>query len=277
MRYERDENGFIVLKPKCSELYKNVNYLTPLPRCVNSIYEYDIKHANLSMLWESGYLSGKQVKQFEEMGKQARNVTIGKMILKDRRISKIISNGIIQAKQNLFMENNIQDSEIISIKNDAIFICGRKLKTTTFGKVEFVVKNRYTLFHKINNLEFYSDVKNQVIHVKGLDDNILEEPDHQNGILQFLLKVFRYLMYDRMDDLREYLLKFVDDYKNYQLPHEYYRELNAENIYRLKYIGFDIDDDYTFNLDYMNEKLKPELNINYNYIFYVLPILRLYL
>lgn len=266
-------DGFIVLKRKYSELYKKVNYTAPVKYIVNTIYEYDIKMANVSVLRASKGLPEKVLSRIENLTKEERVIMIGNMIRENPKIQKNISKGIIDAKRKLFQVNQIMDSEVLSIKNDAVFIIGRKLKVTKFGPVEFVVKNKYSLYHNIEGLEFYYNSNNKEVTVKGMNDDIINTDDHQNGMLIFLRTVFDYLIYDRHQSLREYLIDFTDQYKSRKLTYSYYREMNSENIYRFK----DEIDGYTFNLESVSQDDVKDLNIVYNYKFYVLPIIQQYI
>lgn len=273
METSRDRDGFIVLKRTYSELYKKTNYTTPLTYIQNTIYEYDIKAANLTMLRESGKVDGSTLDMLESLDKQAREVAVGKIIRRQPKVYDIITKGIRRARERLFRENGIQDHEVLSIKNDAVFIIGRRLQHTTFGEVEFRMKNRYALFQRIDKLEFFYDKRNDVVDIKGVKDKILKHPDHQSGMLTFFSQVFRYLCYDRKDDLRAYLIQFAREYKNKKLPHQYYRELNSENIYRthieLSGFGFNLEDIGNSDLSFINPI--------YNYKRFILPMIWCYI
>lgn len=269
----RNDDGFIILNRKFSSLYRKVNYIAPVRYCINNIYEYDIKMANVSVLRAVNALPDKLLNQIAAMTKEERVVFIGKLIRENKEIQKIISKGITEAKLQLFKSNGIEDSEVLSIKNDAVFIIGRRPKVTKFGPVEFVVKNKYSLYFNINGIEFYYNKQHDHITVKGMNDDVIENMDHQKGMITFLKTVFNFLLYDQMKELHDYLIDFVDDYKNRDLPVCYYREMNHENIYRFK----DEIDGYTFNLENVSEDDINKLNIVYNYKFYVMPMIQQYI
>lgn len=278
-----DENGFERLQDKYSGLWNNYSYRSDVKYCLSRIYEYDIRMANVSMLRAAGYLPEKYLDKLAALPKQVRERTIGLMIRSDKTktIDHIIKRGIKRARYWLFRMNCLQDHEILSIKNDAVFVIGRKLKYTKFGPIEFVLKNTFSGYHWINGLEFYYKKKTSEFTVKGLSDDILAEPDHKNGMLRFLGKVMDYLLMDRTQDLRKYLIQFSNDYKSRRLPYQYYRELNAFNIYRNNQIiqYKDQTNKHTLSFNYLqvNDAMIPELNINFNYLFYVLTIIRIHL
>lgn len=270
---QRDDQGFITLIRKYSALYKKVSYLAPLSYCTNMIYEYDIKQANVSVMRYRRSLPVKILNKLASLDKNQRNIVVGKMLIENKALGKDIAKGIIEAKQLLFEANHIQDAEVLSIKNDAVFVVGQKLKVTKFGPIEFVIKNSFSMYQKINNLEFYYNKHTRDVVIKGLGDAVIETGDHCNGMLEFIKNVFDYVIYDRKDALRKYLIEFSDDYKNRRLPYQYYREMNSENIYRFAYEV----DDYTFNMTAISPDQIEELNITYNYMFYVLPLIRQYI
>ena len=114
--FERDKNGFIILKRKYSELYKKTNYIVKDPVVQNRIYEYDIRSANVSMLREYGHIQSKILDNLEKMSKEEREITVGNMIRQNKDVYKIISTGIRKSREKLFRENLIQSSEVLSIK-----------------------------------------------------------------------------------------------------------------------------------------------------------------
>lgn len=267
-----DKEGFVTLKRKYSELYKKTNYLSERPIIIDRIYEYDIRSANTSALRASGKIDESILTMLEGLNKQAREETVGKMIRKDKSktIWPLIAKGIRGAREQLFRYNQLQDDDILSIKNDAVFVIGRKLKYTKFGPFEFRAKHQYSAYMLIEKVEIYYDQRNKSLTIKGVRDEVVEHPDHQNGMVQFLLKVFKYLVMDQRDALREYLIDFVHDYKAMKLPYQYYRELNGNNIYRTKIelSGFE------YNLSEIGQVDLDIINPVYNYTKFILPIIR---
>lgn len=270
---KRDRDGFILLERNYSDLYKKVNYLSPLKTVQNKIYEYDIHAANLTMLRESKKINKNTLDVLSRMDKGPREIAVGKMIRANKQFGVIIKRGILRARERLFRENLIQDYEVLSIKNDAVFVIGRKLKHTKFGEVEFKLKNQYTLYQNIEKIEFYYDRRHKRVDIKGVKDDIVNHPDHQNGMMEFFRTVFGYVILDQRNDLREYILDFVHQYKAKTLPYQYYRELNSSNCYRtiIEIAGFD------YNMDEIGQGDLGMINPIFNYTKYILPIIRYYL
>jgi len=266
-------NEKLVLMPTFSMLYKKHDYLIPITVIHNHIYEYDIRSANTSVLANSDEFDQNVINKLNTMNKDSRNRSVGLLIQQNKAIGKIIANGIIDAKYLLFTENKIQDGEVVSIKNDAVFIAGRKLKYTDFRSVHFRIKGNYNLYINLNGIEFYYSVRTNQLDIKGIADDIISTEDHQMGMIVFLKKIFCFIVREQQDKLREYLLQFVSDYKSLKLPHQYYREFNEYNFYRTKYYI----PNFEFNLLYTGEKDKDMINGIYNYTKFILPLIRKYI
>lgn len=270
----RGSDGFIHLQRTYSTLYTKSLYTIDIPIVINRIIEYDLKSANISAMRASGKFSDAMLDDLNDLPKMEREVLVGKMRREDKSITKIISSGIKRARFMLFEANSIQDTDVISIKNDAVFIAGRRLKHTEFGPFKFVAKNTYGLFLRLDKqLEFYYDGKHDAIEIKGISSDILEDSDQQNGMLTFFKTVFQFLIKGRTDNLRKYLIQFVQDYKRLDLPVCYYKELNSFNIYRSKIelSGYD------YQMAMVGEEDKSTINGIYNYTRYILPIVQAFL
>ena len=161
-------------------LYNEINYTSDISYLNNVfIYEYDISKANINVLYSKGAIDKNTYDYLYAANRDIRQVYIGKLQKENKEIVNILKAGIIEAKKCLFEANNIQDYEVLSIKNDAVFIINRQLQNTQFGLINFKCKNKYTSFYKFNNLEVYyfydSFSKNEVIEVKGISETMAEK------------------------------------------------------------------------------------------------------
>lgn len=271
----RDSNGFIRLTRSYSDLFKKTAYTTKIPVVINRIIEYDLKSANISALRYSGKISSdilNMLSRTDIMDKKTREVKVGMMIREDSEFGKIIKKGIKNAREMLFRANHIQDDEVISIKNDAVFIAGRKLKVVDFEPFHFVRKNTYSLYMKLSGFEFYYDGRNNVTHIKGLG-GIENEEDHQKGMMIFFNMVFKLMIQGRRKDLTKYLINFSNSYKEKSLPVQYYKELRSPSMYRTT---FDIGD-YFYEAKYASEHDLDIINGVYNYNRFILPIIQMFI
>jgi hypothetical protein len=254
---------------KFSNLYVHMNYTCPAESIVNKIIEYDMKSAGFSVCKKYKLVSDNKIKLLEELPKKERSIYIGKMQIEDALLKRKLPQCVIIEKCNFFRFNKIQDENILSIKNDAIFIIGIKCKNTTFGDVKFIEKNVYSSYHNINGIEFFYRNKEDMLDVKGINDKIVDE--HEEGMITFLKKCFKLVEYGKIKELKKYLISFSNDYKSRALPSIYYKEFNSKNQYNF------INDEVILYMDKLPKKVLTEVNISYNYLFYVVPLLNRYL
>ena len=217
---------------------KGQNYNSDYNLILNSfIREYDISKANINALYQRGVISKSQYDNLYNTDKQTREKTIGLMIRKDQNIYKEIQNGIIDAKRDLIISNGIEPEDIVSIKNDAVFIKNQKLEHTKFGMMDFKLKNIYTLFIKINKYEFYyyynSYNNEERLDIKGINDDKLKI--HKDYFMDFLLALFNTLQIDGIIKAVNMLKNFSIMYINRKLNINYYRKFNSESNFDLQY------------------------------------------
>lgn len=243
-----------------SELYKLVNYISGL-RFLFSTYirEYDISKANINVLYSAGVIDKNLYERLLVAPREERQITIGLMEQRDRKITKIKAAGICKAKQDLFEANDIQDQDILSIKNDAVFILNKNLKYTEFGNIKFVLKNTYTEFVLLNGIEVYygyDKVKGtENIDTKGLGKN---KYLHDEFMTDFIVYVLSELSVGNVEDAIKSFSDFFNDYINGDLDIGYYREYNPASMYSI------LNSSYKISLADNNiDKLKV-ININYN-------------
>lgn len=243
---------------------KNFDYITSA-----SIKEYDMKSAGLNILIASGAIDEKTIAHLKSLPKHKRTVEEGLMQRRDKNISKIINDGLVEYRTKFIEANDISDSDIISVKRDAIFLVNKRVKYTKFDNVEFIPKNKYSSYYRIGRLEIYYSKRDDVLDIKGLKGRDNNFKQHENYIINFLKKLFKLNEISR-NSACEYLRQFANDYRKLKLPIGYYREFNTNSLYRLNLapiagnsIAVDIIDD------------KKLIDITYNYIYIIMPLIKL--
>lgn len=248
-----------------SRLYERKNFLSDIPyRVAVPIYEYDISKANINVLYREHAISLDDYNRLKLMSRMSRQVTVGLMSIQNPTILTILSNGLTKAKKELFESNRICDDEILSIRNDAIFIMGRKLQITQFDNVEFKLKNMYSIYMKVFETELYyrSDMVSgtDTFDVKGINDKLLYL--HENGFIQILLDVFEQLECGSIQQSISVLSDYYDRYIQLQLPIEYYRAFDQYSTYIIntkpwKYRINSVTDikciDISYNMNFMRQ------------------------
>lgn len=220
------------------DLLKSQNYNSSYDIIVNAfIYEYDISKANINALFQRGVIDNTLYNVLYNTDKSMREKRVGLMIRENPKIYKEIQAGIIDAKRNLITMNNIDIEDIISIKNDAVFIMNKKPDITKFNLMDFKLKNTYTIYIKINRYEFYyyynSFNKEEKLDVKGIGDDKLVI--HKNYFMDFLLALFNTLQIDGIVNAINIIQNFTNAYINKELDVDYYRKFNSESNFDLLY------------------------------------------
>lgn len=248
-----------------SDLYLKPIYLMNIEFLISTfIREYDISQANINVLLQNNLISQDYYDKLRSLPKLQREITIGCLLRDTPGLSEKLKAGIIDARKVLFESNNIQEHEVLSIKNDAVYIIGRELKYTEFGSISFLNKNTYTSFYKLGNKEIYymNDMVSglQGIDVKGIKDEQLII--HQNYFLSFLMEVFRLAEVGDIRVLIKYIQDFYLDYINYRLNSpEFYRRFDAESYFELIGTPYSI---YRSDIVSNSSITLNELNISYN-------------
>lgn len=223
-----------------SSLWKVLNYKTSIKYLINTyIREYDLSKANINALLYTNRISQEEYNRFLNMDKKNREISIGLMIRNDRSIYKDIQKGIIEAKRKLFLNNSIDNFEVVSIKNDAVFIHGRALQFTQFSPFDFKLKNEYTIYLQLQELEvYYGDTIDQYtgeiltnLDIKGIGNSTLLI--HQNGMLDLICEACYRLQREKIEDTMSWVIQIYDKFINRQLPKEYYRNFDNNSMYKI--------------------------------------------
>lgn len=247
-----------------SELWKSVNYTADIDYLIGSfVREYDIAKANINILLWKGLISIEQYNFLYNADRMTRQITIGKMRASNPDLGKALDDGVLEVKKLFFESNNIQDYEVLAIKNDAVYIINKIPMITKFDNVEFVCKNVYTSYLRINRIQYlyYFDTmtKKEVLDIKGIGEQ--QVALHQNFFYEFLLELLNVSTVDSIETVLLLIQAFSQKYVNLDLEIGYYREFNPSSCYRIRG-GL-----HYMNLlaDHLPEKDKGCVDISYNY------------
>lgn len=242
-----------------NELYKRTLYTRKVRFIINEIYEYDIAKANISILLQAGYINQNEYNMYLQMPKMQREVAIGRM-QKNEKISSIIREGFEYSRKCLIEANNLTEDDIVSIKKDAFYVL-RRLNHTVFGNIEFTLRNSYHMYIYCRGIEIYygmnelDDSDYGVMDIKGISDSKLDLHGPYMSAIAYILKLV--LKNNTVGAIQE-LMSFIQKYDNRELDIEYYREFNAESMFRLGNYGVTHINDVSY---------KPMLNISNNQMF----------
>lgn len=244
-------------------LYNKVNYTADISYLTNVfIYEYDISKANINILYTKGVIDKSIYDFLYNSERMTRQVYVGKLC-KDVSVSNILKTGIIEAKETLFNANNIQDRDVLSIKNDAVFLINKRLINTKFGLIKFVEKNVYTSFYKINGIEFYyyysNATKVEYIDIKGISDDKIKQ--HQEYFLQILKDLFYSIQVNGPEISSKMIKDIYNEYITLRLPVECYRNFDVSSMFHMNLL---INNNTGYNIEAVSERQKNMLDISNN-------------
>ena len=238
----------------------NKEWLSPSRYHTGRIIEYDIKSANINVLYSLGAINEETYQYLNSVPKQDREVAIGRMIGQDDTLYRTLIAGILNFRKQLVRSNNIQEEEVIRVATDAIYVNRfDDLKYTEFGNVRFVPKTVSSNMMSILDLLVFSNyIDNNIdIEVKGLGKN---SALHQEYMLSLIANVI--YMFERVSliDALNYLTHMYEQYVTLQLPAGFYRELNPVSGFRVKnttmviYEATDLSMiDIGYNISYLRE------------------------
>ena len=234
-----------------SELWSQARYLAPYKYILDSnIVEFDIEKANISVLRNSGVIDENTYRGMYELPKKIREIVVGRMIRRHKELSSVLKEGIQQARHELFKTLNLNSNNVLSIKNDAVFVIFNTPVNVSDIQVnqyvKFKVKGQFRSFYFLNNKEFYY-AYNPITGLEGLDiKGVGDYGVEMNGpFLNLLCNVFYTVLTSGVRDAYKLLCKINDDYLNKRYPLEYYRRLDSFarfDIYRISdYATFQAD------------------------------------
>jgi len=226
-----------------------------------TIYEYDIHSADINLCVYYNLLPQNKIDSILKLDKTRRVVKIGNM-QKDKEFRDKLTTAFANIRREFYDNNDLDISDIIAVKKDAIFTT-KKCEITEFGNVTFEIKNLYTSFIQIKNLEFYYGYDR--CDVKGIDDRYLKL--HDDGIMKVVHMFFKKMETGSTQDTLIYLNRICSKYKLRDLPLSFYREFNVN----CKYTIIGTTDTYD---DYWEER-KAEIDISYNFINILIPLVKI--
>lgn len=228
------------------------------------IIEYDMKEAGFSLIQEFNLLPKDTITELKELGKEKRKIKIGKIQIKNDELKNNLKLAFKEARRIFFELNKLDDSEVISIKKDAIFVT-RYCKHTTIGKyIEFRPKNYYTSYIRLGKrLELYYNP--ETMGIKGIGEENVEY--HKKYMIKFLRLYFKKMETEDSKIVLDFTRAFIDKYKSRDLELGYYRNFNEKSDFTI------IGDDNKY-MQYWEDE-KDQVDISYNYFNILLKLIKI--
>lgn len=252
-------------------LYNEKNYTIPVNYIFNHyIREYDISKANINILFAKGIINKSLYDELYSSDRMIRQVYIGKLLRDNDGVSEVLSSGILEYKKKFFESNNISDSDIVSIKNDAVFVLNKIPTICNFDNITFALKNTYTSFMKLPHLEIYysNTFDGEYIDIKGIKDTDLEL--YHMNFLSIIIDYLRSIQKEGLEYAYKYISDILNMYVKLELPIGCYRRFSSSNDFTFK----TLTDSYSIRAISDTRENKKSLDISYN--FELLKIMHVY-
>lgn len=220
-----------------SILYKKHNYLNKnisLIRDIN-IREYDIKSAGLNILHNLKVFTDEEYNNLLNMEKYNRNYLIGKFLQANPKYNTVMMDEFINIRKKFFELNNLEDDDVLSIKKDSIVTLDKECDNLIFDNYEFISKEEYNIYLQFNKKEFYYNKYTKELNVKGYSKETKEF--QKNYYFKLLTNLFDNIK-DK-DEIFRILVNFKNDLLFYNLPIEYYKDIDF-NLYLLKMNNYEM-------------------------------------
>lgn len=243
-----------------SPILTQKEYLNSSRYNTGRIIEYDIKAANVNVLYHEGVFSKDKYDYLISLPKTSREIAVGNIIREDKTIYHTLMNGIFKFRRQLIESNDIQEDEIVRIATDAVYVNRfSDLRYTKFDNIEFVKKSESSNMMILLDLIIFSKYfdNNIDIDVKGLGKSAIY---HQQYMLSLIANVI--YMFERvsLEDAIGYLVSMYEQYVRRELPLGFYRELNPNSGYLVKPYNmcvYEVPDlsmvDINYNIRYLRE------------------------
>lgn len=250
-------------------MYEKDLFLTDDSIIINRIIrEYDMSKANINILLYKGLINQDQFDKYYNMPKGLRERTIGTLQRDYPKINQGLKDGFVEARKMLFETNNLNESNVVAVKKDAVFTLDKYLEYNQFKNLVFLNKNTYSSFIQAYKLELYYSKFTDSIDVKGIGE--LSIVKHQNFMVDFLCYLFNILETTSLNNTIIILKEFLESYRNGELELGYYREFNNRSEFCTRYkIGGQnmyIQDIGIQDSEVSSSYVLNKLDISYNYL-----------
>ena len=259
--------GLIMMKSlyeRSLYLDKDIDYLF---NC--EIREYDMQEAGFNLIREFKLLKPKQIEYLETLDKDQRHIRIG-LYQKDKDFANIMKEAFIKARKIFFEQNELNDSDILSIKKDAIFVIKKQCINNKYGFINFRIKNQYLGYLHLNKMEFYYTNPNTDLDIKNVNEESITY--QKEYMIDFIKDLFTMTIYNDRKAVIKFLTDFIKAYRNNELDNEYYREFNSGNFFKI------YEDNQFIDIKEISNDYNPQNIIKiYNYFNYLIPIANIYI
>lgn len=197
-----------------------------------NIVEYDMSKASLSVCERFGLLDKNEIERMKLLPKLEREICMGKHQKNNKEFSNQLLEGIREIRRKFLEANGLDESNIMSLHNDACIFNSRKKIVDTIDGIKFHHDNTWCGYMRYGRAEiFYGENSDGsgFIDIKNVPKDIIHQ--HTFGLNKYLMKVFGYIEnYDMT--VFKYVSKFNKQYLQDKLPEYYYFPFGKAGNYK---------------------------------------------
>ena len=226
------------------------------------IREYDMIKAGPSAYLQAGCITQEQYDHLISLPRERRQIETGLLSKYNPGFEDAKKQVIAETRQKFIETNGIDDSDILSIKNDAIFVIDKACTALDFDKMHLTCKNIYSSYYRYNRVElfYYKDnmTGQDLLDVKNIGSHTVL---HTEYMMDFLSYIFD-LAQSNIKETIAVIQQFESDYVSGKLDLGYYREFNAKSCFKL---SNSISSYFQYHAAHLPKDIpRTELDISYN-------------
>lgn len=240
-------------------LYEKTLYAAPYQYLINkNIQEYDISKANISILFDIGYIKKEDYEYLYHLPKHQREIKVGLMMRSDQNMSRSLNNGFVEARKLFFEANGINDMNVLYIDKDSVTLIDANIKTIQISDhIIFNPKSTYTSMYRLGQIDFlyFNNGCDESYRFKYVNQEMLEK-FHGKFFMDFLLFIAEEAQIKSSLECIHIIRNFYNQYVSKSLDVRYYREFNQLCKYKV------LNSNYYLEVD--DSSISEIVDISYN-------------
>ena len=254
-----------------STIWKYQNYNAPIQYLFDKqIVEMDISKANISILMSAGKISRETYNELYEAPRHTRQYLVGCMIRDNHSLQGVLNEGLENARHALFDTLGLENSNILHIAKDAVFIIvpmnQRVPDTIPIDHfIAFTKRASFTNYLRLNKLIHFYHSYNITIglyeyKIRGMSENA--QKLHHHFFTQVLIEILTGRQMNGFKvayEITKQWYEKLSSIDNIALV-DYLRRFDSQSLFDLK--GF--SEFAPFQADYLSESARLYVDPSYN-------------
>lgn len=186
------------------------------------IVEWDMEKASLSVCERYNLLPKEEIIRMKSLPKLEREKAMGMHQRGNKEFSNQLLSGIREVRRKFLEANELDESNILSLHNDAIIFNSRKEIISNIDGINFHHDNTWDAYIRYGRVEIFykiDELGNGSLEFKNVGQDKIQE--HTFGLNRYLTKVIDYIENYDINVLK-YMKKFQKQYLQDKLPEYYY-------------------------------------------------------